>query len=346
MSGNDSKKLKVEVPPKTIGTHSGTFHCDEVLACYMLSQHPDFQDHKILRTRNQDLLDQCDIVVDVGGVFDSNKKRFDHHQSTFNETFSSLRPELDKTEDIKLSSAGLIYVYYGETIIQEILKKLNYSTLTATELSIIFVKIYKGFIREIDGIDNGVPQFESEPRYSISTHLSNRVKNFNPDWTDTKTPEEIDELFNQAKAYVGEEFLDKIKYYGSKWLPARKIVEEAVDNRFKLHLSGEIIELQRFCPWQEHLRQIEKEIGGIEIKFVICDGGSNDFRVQCVPVKEGSFVCRKFLNKKWFGIRNEELEKVSGIDGTVFCHATGFIGGNKTREGALKMAEKSLTDED
>lgn len=98
---DEAKKAKMIVAPFTIGTHSGTFHCDEVLACYLLSQHPEFSKHQILRTRDQPLLDQCDIVVDVGAVFDAEKKRFDHHQRGFNETFGSLRPELDTKCDIK-----------------------------------------------------------------------------------------------------------------------------------------------------------------------------------------------------------------------------------------------------
>jgi uncharacterized UPF0160 family protein len=32
------------------------------------------------RTRDQKVLDTCDIVVDVGGVFDPEKHRYDHHQ--------------------------------------------------------------------------------------------------------------------------------------------------------------------------------------------------------------------------------------------------------------------------
>lgn len=101
MSQNGAKKAKLQVEPNTIGTHSGTFHCDEILAVFLLSQHPEFRNHKVLRTRDQQLLDQCDIVVDVGSVFDPAKKRFDHHQSTFQETFTSLRPELGKVGDVR-----------------------------------------------------------------------------------------------------------------------------------------------------------------------------------------------------------------------------------------------------
>lgn len=46
MPENGAKKPKIEVAPNTIGTHSGTFHCDEVVACYLLGQHPDFANHK------------------------------------------------------------------------------------------------------------------------------------------------------------------------------------------------------------------------------------------------------------------------------------------------------------
>ena len=63
-----------------IGTHNGTFHCDEALACFMLKQLPEYKDAEIVRTRDPAVLDTCDIVVDVGGVFDPSKHRYDHHQ--------------------------------------------------------------------------------------------------------------------------------------------------------------------------------------------------------------------------------------------------------------------------
>lgn len=313
---------------------------------FMLRNHPDFKSHGLVRTRDQELLDQCDIVVDVGAVFDPSKKRFDHHQVSFNETFSSLRADFSaKFSNIRLSSAGLVYVHYGEAVVAEILKKFN-TELTEAQMKSVFGKIYLGFVQEIDAIDNGVPQYDGEPKYRIHSHLSNRVKTFNPDWMDNKTPQEIDDLFEEAVKYVGNEFIDKVKFFALSWLPARKIVENAFNNRFKVHESGSIIELERFCPWQEHLRDIEKDNEGIEIKFVIFDGGNSDFRVQAVPVEQGSFVCRKSLNKNWFGLRDEELEKASSIQGTIFVHSTGFIGGNKSRDGALEMAIKSLNDED
>ncbi|KTF75766.1 hypothetical protein cypCar_00049100, partial [Cyprinus carpio] len=63
-----------------IGTHNGTFHCDEVLACFLLRQLPEYKDAEIARSRDASLLAQCDVVVDVGGEYDPARQRYDHHQ--------------------------------------------------------------------------------------------------------------------------------------------------------------------------------------------------------------------------------------------------------------------------
>ena len=66
--------------PPVIGTHNGTFHCDEVFACYMLKLLPEYQNATIVRTRDPKLLSECDILVDVGGIYDPTIHRYDHHQ--------------------------------------------------------------------------------------------------------------------------------------------------------------------------------------------------------------------------------------------------------------------------
>lgn len=63
-----------------IGTHSGRFHADEIVACALLKQLPEYADAQIIRTRDTEQLADCDIVVDVGGVFDPTRHRYDHHQ--------------------------------------------------------------------------------------------------------------------------------------------------------------------------------------------------------------------------------------------------------------------------
>lgn len=105
MSQDNSKKLKIE--EKTIGTHNGVFHCDELLACFMLKQLPEYKGSKIVRTRDSEILKQCEIVVDVGGEYIPEKKRFDHHQKIFDDSFTSLRsdfgPEMGKVRLVNSS---------------------------------------------------------------------------------------------------------------------------------------------------------------------------------------------------------------------------------------------------
>ena len=81
---NDLPEAKKPLISPKIGTHNGTFHCDEALACFMLKQLPEYRHADIVRTRNPEELAKCDVVVDVGGVYDPEKHRYDHHQRCVN----------------------------------------------------------------------------------------------------------------------------------------------------------------------------------------------------------------------------------------------------------------------
>ena len=70
-----------------IGTHDGAFHCDEALGCWMLKKTDLFRDAEITRTRKEEVLKDLDAVLDVGGVYDAEHYRFDHHQKGFDEAF-------------------------------------------------------------------------------------------------------------------------------------------------------------------------------------------------------------------------------------------------------------------
>ena len=48
------------------------------------------------------------------------------------------------------------------------------------------------------------------------------------------------------------EFLEKLDFYANSWLPARKIVEEMIKNRFEVHESGKILKMTKHCPWVDH----------------------------------------------------------------------------------------------
>lgn len=76
--------------------------------------------------------------------------------------------------------------------------------------------------------------------------------------------------------------------------------------------------------------------------YVLYPGAGETWRVQAVPLE--GFTSRLPLPAPWRGLRDEELSKLSGIPGCVFVHNAGFIGGNKTYDGALAMAKKAIAE--
>lgn len=322
--------------PPRIGTHNGTFHCDEALACALLRLLPEYQDAEIVRTRDPEKLASCDVVVDVGGEYDPQRHRYDHHQRSFTETMSSLSP--GKPWQTKLSSAGLIYLHFGHKLLAQLLGTSEEDSMVGT----LYDKMYENFVEEVDAVDNGISQWEGEPRYALTTTLSARVARLNPTWNQPNQDTEAG--FERAMDLVREEFLQRLDFYQHSWMPARALVEEALTQRLQVDPSGEIIELAKGgCPWKEHLYHLESELSPpVTIAFVIYTDQAGQWRVQCVPKELHSFQSRLPLPESWRGLRDEALDQVSGIPGCVFVHASGFIGGHRTREGALSMARATL----
>ena len=120
-------------------------------------------------------------------------------------------------------------------------------------------------------------------------------------------------------------------------------------NCSKIDESGAILHIESSVPWKSHLFDLEKEQNLVnnEIKYVIYpDNANSTWRIQCVPLGEGSFTNRLSIKSNWCGLRDDALSKESGIDGCIFVHANGFIGGNQTKEGALKMLRCCLKSEE
>uniref|UniRef100_A0A4W5JWV5 Uncharacterized protein n=1 Tax=Hucho hucho TaxID=62062 RepID=A0A4W5JWV5_9TELE len=126
-------------------------------------------------------------------------------------------------------------------------------------------------------------QYDGEARYAVSTTLSARVGHLNPRWNSKS--QDTKEGFHKALGMVGAEFLDRVDFYQNSWLPARVVVEGAVQMRKQVDPSGEVVVFsQGGCPWKEHLFSLEKELSvDTSIKFVLYPDQNGQWRVQCVP---------------------------------------------------------------
>lgn len=319
-----------------IGTHDGSFHCDEALAIGMLKILPKYQPIDIIRTRNPELLKNCDIVVDVGAVYDPLTHRYDHHQREFTGVFDGF--------STKLSSAGLVYKHFGKEILKTLLAEEE--NLTDAFFDEAYTKLYKDFMEHIDAIDNGVSVADGTIKYHVSSTLSSRVGRLNPNWNEPQTPEILNERFKSAMELTSSEFIDSAQGLARSWWPARSIVQKALDERFTVHASGKVMILPQACPWKDHLFDLEAiaSTSGSgptqEVLYALYADMGGSWRIQSVPVNPTSFDSRKKL--PWCGLRDEVLSKECGIDGCIFIHASGFIGGHQTMEGAIAMAIKAL----
>jgi len=101
---------------RSVGVHDGNFHADEVVACALLLLFDLVDRDKIVRTRDPQALSACEYVCDVGGVYDSNKKRFDHHQVDYDGVYSSAGMVLTYLLDKKIISKALRDYFYENLI--------------------------------------------------------------------------------------------------------------------------------------------------------------------------------------------------------------------------------------
>jgi uncharacterized UPF0160 family protein len=329
---------------KKIATHNGTFHCDEVLAVHMLRRTASYRDAPVVRSRDEAVLATADVVVDVGGVYSPEIHRYDHHQREFAHTFDTEGPRART----KLSSAGLVYKHFGREVVSSVLAKKNV-VLGEKDLETVYLKTYDAFVEAVDAVDNGISQYitDQPPRYDSGTSLGSRVGRLNAEWNEPNSPEIQDENFEKAVVIAGAEFDDCVERIAKSWLPARAIVLRAMNARQSDDDLGRILVLREWAPWKDHLFTIEAEEtasgSSRPVQYVVykdMTGGS--WRLQAVPANKGSFESRTPLPDAWRGLRNEALSNLAGIDNCIFVHASGFIGGNQTFEGALEMARKAL----
>ncbi|KAJ5689749.1 UPF0160 protein MYG1 [Penicillium macrosclerotiorum] len=360
MAETAAKKLKTS---PLIGTHNGHFHADEALAVYLLRLLPTYAASPLVRTRDPAQLETCHTVVDVGGVYDATANRYDHHQRTFNTTFPK--------HDTKLSSAGLVYMHFGRAIIAQHMSLPE----DHVDVNLLYEKLYTDFVEAIDANDNGISAYD--PAAVAAANLEKRFKDGgvtlasivndmnNPDPTSPAgVSQDEDSLFGRASTLIGNVFVRKLHHASNSWLPARTTVGSAYASRTEVHSSGRILVLpQGGVPWKEHLYNFERDASGskdispeAQVYYVLypeSEAEDAKWRVQCVSVSEGSFESRKPLPEAWRGVRDQDLDGLMASEaekngqaklpeGAVFVHASGFIGGHKTKEGAMAMAIRSL----
>jgi uncharacterized UPF0160 family protein len=206
---------------KTIATHNGNFHADDVFSIAALKS--IFPSFKLIRTRDLELIAGADIVIDVGGEYDSATDRFDHHQ----------RGGAGERENgIPYSSFGLIWQKYGLEICQG-----NQDVANAVDA---------GLVSTIDAIDCGHVEGVSQ---GIS--LSQTIGMFNPTWQEDG---DFDTCFDEAVDFASR-VLTRFIASANGGINAKAIVARAIDNA----QDPRVIVLEKYTPWKRTVHALSEE---------------------------------------------------------------------------------------
>ena len=280
-----------------IATHNGAFHADDVFAVAMLLIYLG-KNAEVVRTRNPEIIDSCDLVVDVGGVNNAHAGRFDHHQRGGGG---------ERRNGVPYASAGLVW----KAVAMEVCDSLE-----------VAEHIDKMVVQKIDAADCGYSAAGLDRTYSAL------VSDFNPCWNESNDPKAFDEAFGRAVEFAKTALQNAIRQASNK--------EGAKESVLKLPVEDGLLILDEYIPWQDAVLEMP------DVKAVVFPDLTESWKVQVAPVKYGIFDSRIKLPAAWCGAQFEELEKISGIPGAIFCHTALFIAGNKTRDGAIAMARKAI----
>lgn len=316
---------------KTIATHSGSFHADDVFGVAVLMG--VFPSHTLVRTRNSELIDAADFVVDVGGVWAPEAGRFDHHQRGFNGARPAQTLNGSNKPGVGYASAGLVWSMYGAAYVQAVAADRGVE-LTAAQVAQVVQAIDQSLVQYLDLVDNG--QDDVAPGLF---GLSALISQLNSHWLEEKalTGAEKAELqearFREAIALT-RPFLDRAIFKQVGQLLSVDVVRRA-----PRLLGGRVLHLHEGgMPWT---RVVVEEMP--EVLFVIYpDSDGRQYQLKTVPVEPSSFDSRLDLPQAWAGLRDAELAAVTGVPDSVFCHMNLFIAGAKSFDGAVQLAKIAL----
>lgn len=300
---------------KTINllTHSGQFHADDIFSTACLNLYFKNKEPKTKLTHKRSIkpedIAKADIVYDIGLIYNPKKLRFDHHQND-----SSLMRE----NGIPYAAFGLVFKHFGSELITLITGEKNKKAVAE-----IFETVEKKLVQHIDAMDNGQVTYKQ---------LYKGV--------DVAT---IDNYFQMCKFAAG---VDDMKMIDKKFFELVKFSEPILENtiQYSAHIQKE-----KTLAIKAYAKAKDKRV-------IICDRFysfnfnkfpepllavypdlRNNWSAKNVQTGEDLYDARFYFPESWRGLVDSELEKVSGVKGAKFCHKSGFLCVNETKEGLVEM---------
>ncbi|HEX8885454.1 MAG TPA: MYG1 family protein [Noviherbaspirillum sp.] len=306
-----------------IATHSGKFHADDVWAAAVLNLM--FPGSELLRTRDPAVIARADFAIDVGGVWDPEKGRFDHHQKGFQGARAS---------GVVYASAGLVWKEYGPRCVSLVAEQAGHA-LSQTQSTEIAYAIDADLVQYLDMSDTGAAK-NAPGSYGLSAIISG----FNPGWLDEQaagSAEAADAMrmsrFRRAMEIATDILRNGVLYRVGALLAVQQVRQsERMDDGRLLFLENSAL------PWASIVRNEMPQV-----LFVISHSMAEQrYMLHTVPSAAESFDARKDLPQHWAGLQGEELAAATGVPDAVFCHNNLFIAACKSWDGVVTMARQAL----
>lgn len=304
---------------KKLITHNGSFHSDDIFAAAALSilLERKGETFEIIRTRDEETIKAGDYVFDVGGIYDPEINRFDHHQIGGAGRRVPNGSE-GKSKGIEYSSFGLVWKKFGI--------ELCGSQKVADAID-------QKLVSPVDANDNGIDlcknNFENFLPYTIGDVFSI--------FSGTALEEmDKDKQFLKALVWAKEILQREIKKTNDQ-TEITKIIQDFYKNSIDKRLV--VIDkpkVSRYEIW-EALQDFKEPLFAVY-------GEYESWSVVAMRKERNSFGNRKNFPASWAGLQNQELQKVTGVSDSIFCHRNLFLAVTKTKEGAIKLAELAILE--
>lgn len=286
---------------KTVVTHSGSFHPDDVFAVATLQLKFGAENISVVRSRDEVDIAEADYVVDVGHVYDPATGRFDHHQNG--------APIRDN--GIPYAAFGLVWKEFGE----QIAGSVEVAKVIDEQIGLA-----------IDAPDNGISLYDLTDVNIQPVLLFHVLHSFKPPWGSDKN---IDDSFLEAVDFT-RSFLERTIVRAR----AEEKMKEVINQVYE---SAEDTSVLIF----DEKINTHALIAYPDVKVAVCPTGNSDegkWKAIVIPKAHGTFENRAYFPQSWAGLHGQELVDVCKIKDASFCHKGKFYFVASSKEGAVAAA--------
>lgn len=320
-----------------IATHDGTFHADETTACAVITYL--FDNAKIIRTRNTDLMEEADLIIDVS--LKNDERHFDHHSKLFTRT---------RKNGIRYATAGLMWEKFGQEFLAKVaLQHLPFHP-SKQVFEQAFLRIDREFMEMIDLNDNGqltayasdLAQASTEGERAVRDRLTEFYQN-SPDIPYIVAMQNLPLAKGDAQ---DKAFVATVKMLKQILVPCAVNAlqtESGIEQVLKIYDHGKLLVMHDRLPWTQAVLQHPEHFK--DCLLAVYPDRSGRWRVQSLPVSKALRFCNRLsAPEKWRGLDGAKLDEAAELSNLSFIHRSGFTGGAENYEAALLLAQKWLEE--